>query len=96
MPVRQFVLSFPYEIRYRLAWDSELISAVLAAFLRAVGGWYRRQAKALGYARGRCGSVTFVQRFGSSLNINPHLHVLFLDGVYVDGDEGPSSCRRRR
>jgi hypothetical protein len=33
--------------------------------------------------------VTFVQRFGSSLNVNPHVHVLMLDGVYVDGDEGP-------
>ena len=37
----------------------------------------------------RWGSVTFVQRFGSSLNLNPHVHVLMLDGVYVDGDEAP-------
>ena len=29
VPVRKFVLSFPYEIRYRLAWDGELIAAVL-------------------------------------------------------------------
>jgi ribosomal protein S27E len=86
VPVRQFVLSFPYEIRYRLAWDGELIAAVLKVFLRVVGRWYRRQA--LGHSDGRCGSVTFVQRFGSSLNVNPHIHVLFLDGVYVDGDEG--------
>ena len=89
VPVRQFVLSFPYEIRYRLAWDGKLIAAVLKVFLRVVGRWYRRQAQALGYSDGRCGSVTFVQRFGSSLNLNPHIHVLFLDGVYVDGDEGP-------
>ena len=37
----------------------------------------------------RWGSVTFVQRFGSSLNLNPHLHVLMLDGVYVDGEDAP-------
>ena len=24
-----------------------------------------------------------MQRFGSSLNVNPHLHILMLDGVYV-------------
>ncbi len=36
-----------------------------------------------------CGSATFVQRFGSSLNLNPHVHVLMLDGVYVHGDEAP-------
>ena len=28
VPVRQYVLSFPYEIRYRLAWDGELVSSV--------------------------------------------------------------------
>ena len=89
VPVRQWVLSFPYEIRYRLAWDGEWVSAVLAVFLRVVGGWYRRQAQALGNDRARWGSVTFVQRFGSSLNLNPHLHVLMLDGVYVDGEDAP-------
>ena len=25
-----------------------------------------------------------MQRFGSALNLNPHLHVLMIDGVYVD------------
>ena len=60
--MRQWVLSLPFEIRYRLAWDGELVGAVLALFLRVVNGWYRRQARAQGYADGRCGSVTFVQR----------------------------------
>jgi len=55
---------------------------------RVVQGWYRRQARAQGYLGGRCGSVTFVQRFGSSINLNPHMHVLLLDGVYVRGDDG--------
>lgn len=27
--------------------------------------------------------LPFVQRAGSSLNLNPHLHMLMLDGVYV-------------
>ena len=33
--------------------------------------------------------VTFVQRFGSALNLNPHSHALIIDGVYVDGEAGP-------
>ena len=41
------------------------------------------------YRESRCGSVTFVQRFGSALNLNPHFHVLMLDGVYVDADDQP-------
>ncbi len=89
VPVRQWVLSFPYEMRYRLAYDGEWVSKVLAVFLRVVGGWYRRQAQAMGHGNARWGSVTFVQRFGSSLNLNPHVHVLMLDGVYVDGEEAP-------
>ncbi|HIM57174.1 MAG TPA: hypothetical protein EYM39_10755 [Candidatus Latescibacteria bacterium] len=31
------------------------------------------------------GRLTFVQRFGSSLNFNIHPHVLMLDGVYGHG-----------
>jgi hypothetical protein len=33
------------------------------------------------------GMVTLVQRFGSALNLNIHLHMLILDGVYTE-DEG--------
>jgi hypothetical protein len=35
------------------------------------------------------GSVSFVQRFGSSLNLNLHFHVVFLEGVYFGrSDQG--------
>src|SRR5262249_49729933 len=30
------------------------------------------------------GSVTFIQRFGSALNVNLHFHCVFLEGVYLD------------
>ncbi len=36
----------------------------------------------------RTGAVTLIQRFGSALNLNIHYHMLFLDGVYVDGVNG--------
>jgi putative transposase/transposase-like zinc-binding protein len=89
VPVRQWVLSLPIEIRYRLAYDGRLLSDVLAVFLRVVRGWYYKQAKAAGYKDVRCGSVTFAQRFGSSLNLNPHFHVLQIDGVYVQAEDAP-------
>ena len=31
----------------------------------------------------RTGIVTLIQRFGSALNLNTHLHMLVLDGVYT-------------
>ena len=39
-----------------------------------------------GYQRPKvqAGSVTFVQRFGGSLNVNLHYHFVFLEGVYLD------------
>ena len=81
-PVRQWVLSLPINIRYRLAYDSKLLSAVLRTFLRVVQGWYRKCGREQGLATCRGGSVTFAQRFGSALNLNPHLHTLALDGVF--------------
>jgi hypothetical protein len=91
VPVRQWVLSLPIQIRYRLAHDGELLSDVLAVFLRAVRGWYRKQARKAGHPETRCGSVTFAQRFGSALNLNPHFHTLMIDGVYVAGhDSAPT------
>jgi hypothetical protein len=81
-PVRQWVLSLPLEIRYRLAHDGDLLSDVLGVFLRVVRRWYRERGRELGLAECRGGSVTFAQRFGSALNLNPHFHSLALDGVF--------------
>ena len=34
-------------------------------------------------SRARTGIVTLIQRFGSALNMNVHLHMIILDGVYT-------------
>jgi hypothetical protein len=36
----------------------------------------------------RSASVTFIQRFGSAANLNVHLHVLVLDGVFTEQSGG--------
>jgi hypothetical protein len=43
----------------------------------------RRARKILQMRKAYCGSVTFLQRSGGSINLNPHFHSLILDGVYV-------------
>jgi hypothetical protein len=87
-PVRQWVLSLPIPLRYRVAYDHKLCSAVLAVFLRAVFGALQRRAKEeLGVVGGRSGSVTFVQRFGGSINLHTHFHAIVLDGVYADPED---------
>ena len=39
------------------------------------------------------GAVTLIQRFGSALNLNIHFHMLFLDGVYVEGSGSTARFR---
>jgi hypothetical protein len=90
VPVRQWVLSLPFAMRYRLAYDARLTSDVLTVFLRALFGELRRRAHELfGLGPSQCGAVTFVQRWGDALNCNPHFHCLVLDGVYTAGEGRP-------
>jgi hypothetical protein len=88
VPVRQWVLTLPLRLRYRLAWDHDLCRAVVGVFVRAVFATLRRRAAWDGLAGGRSGAVTILQRFGGSLNLNVHVHALVLDGCYVK--DGPS------
>jgi len=88
VPVRQWVLTLPSRLRYALAWDHALCRAVVAVFVRAVLGWYRRQARQRAVTNGRGGAVVIVQRFGSALNLNVHLHALVLDGVFARNADG--------
>jgi len=87
-PVRQWVLSLPFELRYRLAWGHHLCRAVLAVYTRALIGFYRKRAKASGHRDGRTGTVTVIQRFGGALNLNVHFHTLAVDGVFVREPSG--------
>jgi hypothetical protein len=85
VPVRQWVLSLPIPLRYRIAYDRELCSEVLGAFLRTVFSSLRRRAKEhFGVADSQSGSVSTLQRFGGSINLNLHIHAIILDGVYAD------------
>ncbi|MBW1886568.1 MAG: transposase zinc-binding domain-containing protein [Deltaproteobacteria bacterium] len=72
VPVRQWVLTLPYPLRYRCAWDARLTSEVLRAFLRSLFADQRRRARIHHAVKaGLCGAVTAIQRFGSALNTNP-------------------------
>jgi hypothetical protein len=85
--IRQWVLSLPYSLRYRLAYDRTLVGPVLDAFVRAIFFAHRRRVRAR-HAVGRHvdlqpGAITFVQRFGGAINLNVHFHTLVLDGLYA-------------
>jgi len=88
LPVRQWVLTLPYRLRYALAWDHRLCRAVLGVFVRAVLSFERRRASRRGVRGGVGGSVTAIQRFGSALNVNVHFHTLVAQGVFIEDAEG--------
>ncbi len=46
VPVRPWVLSFPYRIRFLLAFDPALCSTVRGIFVRTILGWLRECAAA--------------------------------------------------
>ena len=55
------LLSLPFALRYRLAYDAQRTSAVLSLFVRTVFASLRRRARQQwGIDRGQCGAVTFV------------------------------------
>jgi DNA-directed RNA polymerase subunit RPC12/RpoP len=87
LPVRQWVLSFPKRLRYFLQRDAELSGRVLQVFLRAVETKLRASSPAAP-ADARFGGVTFVQRFGSTLNAHLHFHCCLIDGVFAAEGDG--------
>ncbi len=95
VPVRQWVLSLPFALRYRLAYDSCLVRDVLHIFIKTIFSLMRRRARQyFGIKKAQCGAVTFVQRFGGAINLNIHFHTLVLDGVYYEDPE-KGICFRR-
>jgi hypothetical protein len=88
VPLRQFVLTLPHPLRARLGYDGPLMGAVCRVFADSVLGWYRRRTAAHGVKDGQGGAVLALQRASADLRLNPHIHGIFLDGVFVADDAG--------
>jgi len=88
VPLRQWVLTLPYPLRFPLAFDGKLLGEVLRIFTDTVAGWYRARQADRGLPVGQSGAVTAIQRASSDLRCNPHYHTLFLDGVYAPDRDG--------
>src|SRR5262245_33825250 len=69
-----------------MAASQELTAKVHTIIRTTIGQYYVNKAIIRGFERANIqpGSVTFIQRFGSALNVNVHYHVVFLEGVYLD------------
>jgi hypothetical protein len=91
-PMRQWVLSFPFQLRFLFASRPVVMGQVLGIVYRVIATHLIKKADHT-HTTARTGAVTLIQRFGSALNLNVHFHMLFLDGVYVDQPDGAARFR---
>ena len=81
-PIRQWVVSLPWDLRLPVARDSALLSGVLRIEVSEIDKVCKRLGNERGVMRGATGIVSATQLFGGSLNLNPHFHLLAVDGVF--------------
>lgn len=79
VPVRQFVVTFPVQLRL---WMSRSKSLCANACEKVCAELTVHLQSAAGIEKGLSGLVVFIQRFGSAANLNIHFRVITLDGVY--------------
>lgn len=92
IPVRHWVLTLPPPLRYLVAYDGSLCTAVVRAFIESIFAHLRNKAKQEFSLRSvkdaHPASVTTIQRASSHLALNPHFHSVVTDGVYVRDASG--------
>jgi hypothetical protein len=79
VPMRQWVLSFPFRIRMVL-FQPIHHQNILAIILKEIRTTILADTST---SDSEIGAVSFFQNFGSTLNIHPHFHIMFTDGAFV-------------
>jgi hypothetical protein len=79
---RQWVVTFPHSLRYWMAACRKLTSLIHKLVTARITHYYVHAAEQRGIKAPQAGGITFVQRFGSALNLNAHFHTVAFDGVF--------------
>ena len=89
IPYRQFVLSYPFPLRYFINASRELCGKIHNIVTASIHSYYKKTAEKSGIKNPAAGSISFLQRFGSDLRLNPHHHILVPEGVYIVARDKP-------
>ena len=88
---RQWVVSFPWELRRTLAFDAAVARAVFRIAGDVIMGWISGAAAEEGVF-GLPAGILHIQRFGDGLTTNPDAHFVFSDAVFCPVESaGPSA-----
>ena len=68
-PIRQWVLTFPYPLRFLFAAQPQVLSQVLGVVYRAISTYLIKKTGFTVASGAKTGAVTLIQRFGSALNL---------------------------
>ena len=71
-PIRQWVISFPFQLRFLSAQDPKIMGEVLKVINRAPSTQLLKKAGFTKKSGSKAGAMTFIQRFGGSLNLNSY------------------------
>jgi hypothetical protein len=98
VPLRQWVISFPFPLRYLFAAHPQAMGKILGIVYRAISTHLIHKA---GYQLkdGATGAVTLIQRFGSALNLNilcgaPH-KMFHVKSCVMWSNAGIAVCKSR-
>ena len=80
---RQWVLSLPMPLRFLCSRDRPMLNLVVNIFYEEISKFIAKKLGLRGIKDAQTGGFLVIQRLGGSLNLNVHLHGVFLDGGYV-------------
>jgi len=81
VPVRQWVLSLPKRFRYFLRHNEKFIRPILRIMINEIEKELISKVSCES-RESKLGAVSFLQRFGSSLNLHLHFHSCVIDGIF--------------
>jgi hypothetical protein len=84
--LRQWVLTFPFAWRRRLAQDGALLGRLTRMVVETVLVFYAARTAQESRLGAKSGAVSVVHRTSSDLRLNPHLHLIVLDGTWREQD----------
>ena len=91
VPIRQWVLSLPYDLRLLAAARADVLRDIVRIFARTIFRCLRRRLRMPGAP---AGAVAACHRGGGALNLNVHLHLLLADGLFVRHPAGGAGFHR--